>query len=508
MVEENQRLDRELGELIRFKTSFPSLESENLDLTRRIRSLETQLDDELKIVESLQKKLNGDGEVKNTMETIETPQTTPSLKTTPPPPTPNETTTPPLITSNPPLPPGPGKTAPPPPGPGVPLPPGPGGPPPPPGMRGPPGPPGPPGRGPPGGPPSLAPQAPKIMWEGPKPSVSMKSFNWDKIPPTKVTNTIFSEIKLNDVVIYDEDQHILQELFCDVKNTKVEKGENEKEKEDKSKKKPQKKSVIDGKKAQNVSIFLISFKKSDEEIKNAIYMLDKDILNPDDLSKVMDNLPNEEDMKLIKQYLDESHDTIDKLERPEQFLYMIWQIPFFRERLETFLYVTNFDQKLAEMDDYVTLVKNATMDLKLKSNNFNKLIQIVWGFGNYMNSGSNKGNAPGFQLRSLLKLKETKSSESKYTLLHHIVKHIESKHKDVLDWVNDLQTAKFAAKVSFQTVKDDFAELEKGLDDCEKKVPLVGPSSHKYDVFESRMPDQVHACRKVFEEFREKVKKK
>jgi len=250
----------------------------------------------------------------------------------------------------------------------------------------------------------------------------------------------------------------------------------------------------------------VAFKKSDEDIKNAIYMLDKDILNSENLNKLMDNLPDEEDIKTITRYLEESKDTIDKLERPEQFLYTVSQIPHFKKRLETFQYVANFDQKISELDDNLTLVKNATMDIKQNGNNFNKLIQIVWGFGNYINSGTNKGNAPGFQLRSLLRLKETKSSESKYTLLHHIVKHVEAYHKEVLDWVNDFNSSKYASKVSLQSIKDDVVELEKGLDDSEKKIPEVGHSSYKYDVFDSRMPDQIIKCREKFEDFKEKIK--
>jgi len=278
-------------------------------------------------------------------------------------------------------------------------------------------------------------------------------------------------------------------------------------KKKKRKKKPQKKSVIDNKKATNVSIFLVALKKTDEEIKNAIYMLNKELLNPENLNKLMDNLPDEEDIKLIKRYLEESKESIDKLERPEQYLYTLHEIPHLKDRLDSFLYVTNFDQKMLEMDDNLTLLKNATLDLKEKSTNFNKLLQTVWGFGNYVNSGTLKGNAPGFQLRSLLRLKDTKSTnnEQKYTLLNLIVKNIESKQKEILEWVNDFESIKYASKVSFQTIKDDFAELEKGIDDFEKKIPLIGHSNYKYDVFESRMPDQIKLCRRVFEEFRDKM---
>jgi len=486
MSEESQRMERDLTELSRFKTAYPKLESENIELNRRIRILEEMKNGTVSQL--------GSNEIKK--ETIDNAPIVNSPRTED---TNTITTLPPIESTSKPPPAEPPiniQTAPIPPGPPI-------------GIRGPPGPPplGPRG-GPPGppGPPPLGQLGPKIIWEGPKPIVTMKPFNWDRMIPTKIVNTIFSEIKLNEVTIYDDDQHILQELFCEVKHVKIEKEENKDKDSEKKKKPDKKKSIIDNKKVTNVSIFLVAFKKSDEDIKNAIYMLDKDILNSENLNKLMDNLPDEEDIKTITRYLEESKDTIDKLERPEQFLYTVSQIPHFKKRLETFQYVANFDQKISELDDNLTLVKNATMDIKQNGNNFNKLIQIVWGFGNYINSGTNKGNAPGFQLRSLLRLKETKSSESKYTLLHHIVKHVEAYHKEVLDWVNDFNSSKYASKVSLQSIKDDVVELEKGLDDSEKKIPEVGHSSYKYDVFDSRMPDQIIKCREKFEDFKEKIK--
>ena len=94
---------------------------------------------------------------------------------------------------------------PPPPPPGGPRPPGPPGPPPPPGMGGPPPPPG----GPPGPPgPQGAPGAFAAVPAGPpaKPlnlsSKPLKAFNWTKLPPTKVKNTIWED--MNEKEIHDK----------------------------------------------------------------------------------------------------------------------------------------------------------------------------------------------------------------------------------------------------------------------------------------------------------------
>lgn len=65
----------------------------------------------------------------------------------------------------------------------------------------------------------------------------------------------------------------------------------------------------------------------------------------------------------------------------------------------------------------------------LTSDNIKKIFGLILAIGNYMNGGNRtRGQADGFGLEILPKIKDVKSKDSNYTLLHFIVnKYIEVK---------------------------------------------------------------------------------
>ena len=68
------------------------------------------------------------------------------------------------------------------------------------------------------------------------------------------------------------------------------------------------------------------------------------------------------------------------------------------------------------------------------SEKLRKVLEVVLAFGNFMNQGR-RGNAFGFKLSSLNKIVDTKSSTDKdVTLLHYIIKTLESKVTAELGW--------------------------------------------------------------------------
>jgi len=177
----------------------------------------------------------------------------------------------------------------------------------------------------------------------------------------------------------------------------------------------------------------------------------------------MDNLPDDEEIDKINGWLKESEDNaLDKMERVDQFFYIISTIPKFRDRMETFLIISNFPSKYEDITNQLTLLKHATTDIRIRNKNFNKLLEIVWAFGNFLNSGTNRGNAPGFSIRSLLKIKDIKSNEgNKMNLLNYLVEYIYENNEEILEWTNELKGSKFAKKVSYQTLMEEANELQK-----------------------------------------------
>ena len=63
----------------------------------------------------------------------------------------------------------------------------------------------------------------------------------------------------------------------------------------------------------------------------------------------------------------------------------------------------------------------------ISSGKLRKVLEVVLAFGNFMNQGR-RGNAFGFKLSSLNNILDTKSStDREVTLLHYIIKTLESK---------------------------------------------------------------------------------
>jgi len=133
------------------------------------------------------------------------------------------------------------------------------------------------------------------------------------------------------------------------------------------------------------------------------------------------------------------------------------------------------------------------------SENFLKLLEVILAFGNFLNSGTSKGNAIGFSLRSLEKLQDTKGNE-KSNFLSIVVEYIEDHKADIANWTKDLANIKSATKVTLESIQDDLKELQSGLKACEQKVTSVTRGENRYDVFYKLMPASLDECRKKFEE--------
>lgn len=206
----------------------------------------------------------------------------PSGESGPPLDTPSESEAP----SPPPPPPPPGGAAPPPP----PPPPG-GGPPPPPPPGAPPPPPGAPGLPP---PPPGAPGGPALTLRVPKATVPLKNFNWSKLPNNKLSETIFA-----DLIKEGEEDLDFQEIESLFSKKIVEKKPKSKPLVSlltSESQKPPKVTLVEGRRSQNVAIFLSTLKLSPVQIKEAILKLDEKVLDFENTPRLLDCCPNPEEV--------------------------------------------------------------------------------------------------------------------------------------------------------------------------------------------------------------------
>ncbi|XP_077293023.1 disheveled-associated activator of morphogenesis-like protein isoform X2 [Arctopsyche grandis] len=317
-------------------------------------------------------------------------------------------------------------------------------------------------------PPVMPPPPPKeqIKKNIPQPSNPLKSFNWSKLPDTKLHGTVWCEI--DDTKLYDTmELDAIDKMFCAYqKNGVANDGSIEDLTKVGTKGRSKILSVIDGRRAQNCTILLSKLKMTDEEICRAILSMDSGEQLPIDMvEQLLKFTPSPEEAALLEEHQDE----LENLARADRFLYEISKIPHYRERVRSILFKKRWGGSSAEAAARTAAVLRASRQVQ-RSRRLRRLLEIVLALGNYMNRGA-RGNASGFRLASLNRLADTKSSQARnMTLLHYLVQILETKFKDVLLIEEDLPHVREASKVSLGQLEKDMATLRTGLGDIRREM--------------------------------------
>ncbi|XP_011795098.1 PREDICTED: protein diaphanous homolog 1 isoform X1 [Colobus angolensis palliatus] len=416
----------------------------------------------------------------------------------PPPPLPGDAGIPP---PPPPLPGGAGMPPPPPPlpgGPGIPPPPpfpgGPGIPPPPPGMGMPPPPPF--GFGVPAAPVLPFGLTPKKLY---KPEVQLRRPNWSKLVAEDLSQDCFwTKVK--------EDRFENNELFAKLtltfsaqtKTSKAKKDqEGGEEKKSVQKKKVKELKVLDSKTAQNLSIFLGSFRMPYQEIKNVILEVNEAVLTESMIQNLIKQMPEPEQLKMLSELKDE----YDDLAESEQFGVVMGTVPRLRPRLNAILFKLQFSEQVENIKPEIVSVTAACEELR-KSESFSNLLEITLLVGNYMNAGSRNAGAFGFNISFLCKLRDTKSTDQKMTLLHFLAELCENDYPDVLKFPDELAHVEKASRVSAENLQKNLDQMKKQISDVERDVQNFPAATDEKDKFVEKMTSFVKDAQEQYNKLR------
>ncbi|XP_053701072.1 formin-like isoform X1 [Synchiropus splendidus] len=421
------------------------------------------------------------------------PPPPPGLSGAPPPPPP----LPPGLSGGPPPPPPPpppGLSGPPPPPPlpnsmgGLPPPPpplpggGPPPPPPPPGLpgSGPPPPPPPPGGGPP--PPPFGGFGPRVEKAPRKaaiePACPMKPLYWTRIQiQDNNNNTLWGNLSEPDISTKE-----LEDLFA-----KATLQPKKKPLSDTFEKKAKAKKIIkllDGKRSQAVGILISSLHLDMKDIQQAMLTVDNSVVDLETIEALYENRATVDELDKIKKHFETSKDDeLKLLDKPEQFLYELSQIPDFAGRAQCIIFQTVFQDTISSIRRKVDVIFNVCKDLR-ECEKLRDILGLVLAFGNYMNGGNRtRGQADGFALEILPKLKDVKSRDNRMTLMDYVVLYFLrnfDKHAGTEKSVFPLpepQDFFQASQVKFDDLNKDIKKLKKDLTTCEKNVEKVCANS-------------------------------
>ncbi|XP_067148702.1 protein diaphanous homolog 3 [Apteryx mantelli] len=355
-------------------------------------------------------------------------------------------------------------------------------------------------------PPPLPPGLPGAQWSPPphalpfglkpkkefRPEVTMKRLNWSKIRPQEMTESCFW-------VKAEEDKYENADMLCKLELTfccqkKVKKEEEDFEEKKSIKKRIKELKVLDQRIAQNLSIFLGSFRMPYEEIKMMILEVDETQLAESMIQNLIKHLPEQEQLNALSKFKSE----YNNLSEPEQFGVVISNVKRLRPRLSAILFKLQFEEQVNNIKPDIMAVSAACEEIK-KSKSFSKLLELVLLMGNYMNAGSRNAQTFGYNLSSLCKLKDTKSADQKTTLLHFLVEVCEERYQDVLNFIEDFQHLDKASKVSAENLEKSLKHMERQLQQLEKDLQTFPVPEDKHDKFVAKMSSFVVHAREDFQ---------
>ncbi|CAL8263741.1 unnamed protein product [Lota lota] len=314
-----------------------------------------------------------------------------------------------------------------------------------------------------------------------KPEVVMKRVNWSKIVPQEMAENCFW-IKVKEEKFENPDL-FAQLSLCFSSRTKVKKDlEVTDDRMTQFKKKAKELRVLDPKTAQNLSIFLGSFRLPYEEIRDIVLQVDEERLSESLIQNLIKNLPEQKQLSALAELKGEYEELVES----EQFGIVMSSVKMLRPRLNGILFKLTFEEQVNNIRPDIMSVTFACEEVK-KSEGFSKLLELVLLVGNYMNAGSRNAQTFGFNISFLCKLRDTKSVEHNITLLHFLAELCQEKHPEIMNFPDELEHVESASRVPAEILSSSLSNMERQIQRLENDIKNFPKTDDEPDKFVEKM---------------------
>ncbi|XP_041703514.2 inverted formin-2 isoform X2 [Coregonus clupeaformis] len=326
------------------------------------------------------------------------------------------------------------------------------------------------------------------------PTLRMKKLNWQKLRAVTDGHSIWTSAQKDAPL--EPNYSSIEQLFCLPVTEHKDQGAAAPVKNE-----PKEISFIDAKKNLNLNIFLKQFKCSRDEFVALIQSGDRSKFDVEVLKQLIKLLPEKHEIENLKSFLGEK----EKLANVDRFYISLLAVPCYQLRIDCMLLCEETASVLDMLKPKAEVVEAACQCLRM-STLMPSFCRLILDVGNFLNYGSQTGNAEGFKISSLLKLTETKANKSRITLLHHILEEAELNHPELLNLPDDIEICEKAAGVNLDSIQAEASALLKRLKEVAKKI-----SNSLDDVkeqFTKAIEENLEACLDLEERFAEIVRKK
>uniref|UniRef100_A0A8B9LN01 Formin 2 n=1 Tax=Astyanax mexicanus TaxID=7994 RepID=A0A8B9LN01_ASTMX len=195
------------------------------------------------------------------------------------------------------------------------------------------------------------------------------------------------------------------------------------------------------------------------------------------------------------------------LDKPEQFLYQLSQIPNFSGRVFCILFQSTFSECSSSIHRKLEILQRVCKILQSGSG-VTRVLGLVLAFGNFMNGGNRtRGQADGFALDILPKLKDVKSSDNTRSLLSYVVAYYlrhfdeDAGRETCVYPLPEPQDLFQASQMKFEDFTKDLLKLRKDLRACTVEVESVCQisSDENLQPFKDKMEEFVSQAKSELE---------
>ncbi|XP_060686787.1 formin-2 [Hemiscyllium ocellatum] len=262
--------------------------------------------------------------------------------------------------------------------------------------------------------------------------------------------------------------------------------------------------LLSNKRSQAVGILMSSLHLEMKDIQNAVLNLDNSVVDLETLEALYENRAQQEELEKIEKHIQKSSkDNAKPLDKPEQFLYELAQIENFSERVFCILFQSTFLESIAAINRKLEIMDNLCKTLQTSAS-VKQVLGLILAFGNYMNGGNrSRGQADGFGLEILPKLRDVKSSDNSINLLFYLVSYyLRNFDKDAgteqsVFPMPEPQDLFQASQMKFEDFEKDLRKQKKDLKVCETKMETVcrlSPEAH-LQPFKDKMEEFINQAK-------------
>ncbi|XP_036427882.1 formin-2 [Colossoma macropomum] len=268
--------------------------------------------------------------------------------------------------------------------------------------------------------------------------------------------------------------------------------------------------LLNNKRSQAVGILMSSLHLDMKDIQHAILNLDNTVVDLETLQALYENRAQPEEVEKIDKHIKSSKEKegAKPLDKPEQFLFQLSQIPNFSGRVFCILFQSTFSECISSIMRKLEVLQRVCKVLQSGSGVM-RVLGLVLAFGNFMNGGNRtRGQADGFALDILPKLKDVKSSDNTRSLLSYIVAYYlrhfdeDAGRETCVYPLPEPQDLFQASQMKFEDFTKDLLKLRKDLRACTTEVEKVcsvsseehlQPFKDKMEEFVSRAKNELEA---------------